>query len=171
MASAVGTSTRARRVLALLALGPLGCTTSYEPAKSPRIAIVDDGTTFLKDGQRYDGGSGLIEAVAGNPQAEEMARTAYRNQVAGTVLYVAGFPIVIGGPIVGAALDDEKTGKTVALASLGTGIAVWITSIVFLSHVQPQRLDAINIYNDSVSPEPPRGAPEATAAPEAPAPE
>jgi hypothetical protein len=171
MTNAAATPTSTRRVLALLVLGPLGCTTSYEPVRSPRIAIVDNGTTFLKDGQRYDGGSGLIDAVAGNPQAEEMARSAYRNRVTGTVLYIAGFPIVIGGPIVGAALEDEGNGKVVALASLGTGIAVWITSIVFRAQVGPQRLDAINIYNDSVSSEPPRDPPAATASPEAPAPD
>jgi hypothetical protein len=146
-------------VTAAVVMIQVGCT-AYEPVRSPRISIVDGGQTFYKDGRRYEGGSGLIEAVQGNARAEEAARSAYRNQVTGTVLYIVGWPIAIGGFVAGGtiAVEDDDTGVAVALTSLGTALAVWVTSGVFYLHVLPQRLDAINMYNDSVL-EPAESAP------------
>src|SRR5450755_4367702 len=54
------------------------CSSGYEPARSPRIAMVVDGgtPTFVKDGTRYRStffAGGLVDAVRGNPRAEEQA--------------------------------------------------------------------------------------------------
>ena len=57
-----------------------GCSSSYEPARSPRIVTVMEGGVphFVKDGRDYGGplfGGGLVHAVQGNPRAEAEACT------------------------------------------------------------------------------------------------
>src|SRR5947207_14437074 len=82
-----------------------GCSSSYEPAKSPRIVTVIEGgqPTFVKNGERIGGpafGSGLVEAVEGNPEAEHHATVGRNLVLGGFVLDLVGLGSVIGGTVV-----------------------------------------------------------------------
>jgi hypothetical protein len=146
-----------RRVLiGLLALFfAAGCSSSYEPARSPRIlTMVDDGApTFVKDGMPVGAvgfGGGLADAVRGNPRAEREARVGHNLVVGGFVLDLAGLGSEIGA---GVALgqqrpNDRASGLALGLA-IGGAAAVIAGSVLILSG-QPHIYDAVNIYNDGV---------------------
>jgi len=135
------------------------CTSSYEPARSPRIATVIDGgqPTFVKDGVHFGSqvwGTGLVDAVHGNPRAEHHARVG-RNLIAGGfVLSLVGLATEIGGVAV-AVQDqsqhpDEPGVSGVAMGLLVGGLAAAIAGSVVAISGQPHLHDAINIYNDSL---------------------
>src|SRR5689334_20209114 len=80
------------------------CSGSYEPARSPRVSVVMEGGSFtlVRDGERYPVGffgTGVVDAVRGNAEAEEHAR-AYRNlTIAGWSTYGVGLGAAIGGGV------------------------------------------------------------------------
>jgi hypothetical protein len=152
-----------RGLVALLALSFVaGCSSSYEPARSPRIETVVDGgqPTFVKDGERVGHlafGTGLVDAVHANPRAEHHARVG-RNLVAGGfVLSLAGLGTEIGGLVVlareGASSQPSNSGLGVAL--LVTGVAAAISGSVMMLAGQTHIYDAVNIYNDGLGTSPP----------------
>ena len=152
-----------RAVVGLLGLSfAVGCTSSYEPARSPRIATVMDRgePTFVKDGVHFGSqvwGTGLEDAVQSSPQAAHHARVG-RNLIAGGfVLSLAGLGAEIGGLVVlvkdnNQQPDAQASGAGVAL--LVGGLATVLAGTVLISAGQPHLYDAINIYNDSVDPRP-----------------
>jgi len=139
-----------------------GCTSSYEPARSPRIETVVDGgqPTFVKDGVHFGGpvwGSGLADAVHGNPQAEHHARVGRNLIVGGFVVSLAGLGVEIGGLVVSAKANsstaaDSNSGVGTALV-IG-GLVVVLTGGVMMLAGQPHIYDAINIYNDGIQARP-----------------
>src|SRR6188768_1113247 len=112
-----------RRVLGVLLtlVFTQACTSSYEPARSPRIATVMDGgqPTFVKDGVHFGSqvwGTGLVDAVHGNPRAEHHARVG-RNLIAGGfVLGLVGLGTEIGGLVVLAHDNQQGDGSASGLA-------------------------------------------------------
>jgi hypothetical protein len=182
-----------RSITALALIGAYaasGCSTSYTPRPSPRVAVVLHGgkPNYVRDGQLYEGGAlggDIDDAVRGNPQAEAHAR-AYQNGM------LAGFLTTLGGALcmgTGSGMlgvdasrdanDRSPAVQTTSLALFTGGLAAIIVGGVLLNNAQPHLWDAINIYNDGVpdgmgSPRPPSAPypvpPPATQPPPAPPP-
>ena len=143
-------------VVLALSLSAVGCSSSYEPARSPRIVTLVEGGTpkFVRDGQRIGSpafGSGLVDAVRGNPEAERHARIGRNLIVGGFVLDIAGLGAEVGGLV--ALAHDRNQGHD--SSSLGTGLvlgglAAVIAGSVLIIAGQPHIYDAVNIYNDGV---------------------
>jgi hypothetical protein len=140
-----------------------GCTTSYEPARSPRIETVVEGgqPTFVKDGVHFGGpvwGSGLADAVHGNPRAEHHARVGRNLIVGGFVVSLAGLGAEIGGLVVLAKDNNSSTAgdsnSGVAAGLVIGGVVVALTGCVMMLAGQPHIYDAINIYNDGIAARP-----------------
>ena len=100
------------------------CTSSYEPARSPRIATVIDGgqPTFVKDGVHFGSqvwGTGLVDAVHGNPRAEHHARVG-RNLIAG------GFVLSLVGVNLGfyAGVTGQVSMLAILVSLIGVVLAV-----------------------------------------------
>jgi hypothetical protein len=176
-----------RRGLAVLlaVVFTAGCSSSYEPARSPRIVTVVEGgqPTFVKNGERIGGpafGSGLADAVASNPEAERQATIGRNLVLGGFVLDLVGLGSVIGGTVVLAKQDaTQEQPSTAGTALLLGGVAAALAGSVMILCGQPHIYDAVNIYNDSLEARalpaptaPPAPAPALTAppAPAAPAP-
>jgi hypothetical protein len=144
--------------LALIgAVAIAGCSSNYQPAKSPRISVTLDGgvATYYKDGKEYPAGffgGGLIDAVRGNPRAEAEASKGRDLIVAGFVVSMVG----VGGLGSGIALmatDQEGPGGTQSRVGVGLflgGFAAQIASIVLDLNAAPHFHDAVNIYNDDL---------------------
>jgi len=151
--------------------GAPGCSTSYVPQKSPRVAVVQVGgvPSYVRDGKTYSGGIAggeLEEAVRGNPEAEQHARDYKSGMVSGLLSVLAGGVAMAGGlgllAADSASHDPDKGRQISGGAMLATGLAAYIAGLVLVSTAQPHLLDAINVYNDGVSPAPrPRFAPRA----------
>ena len=132
------------------------CSSGYEPARSPRIAIVVEGGSpaFVKDGTRSGStlfGGGLVDAVRGNPRAEEQARIARNLTIGGFVLDLAGFGSEVGG-VVALAHEPGSNGHSSALGAglLLGGLGAVLAGTIMLISAPPHVYDAVNIYNDGV---------------------
>jgi hypothetical protein len=171
-----------RRVLAVvLAVAfTAGCSSSYEPARSPRIVTVVEGgqPTFVKNGERIGGpafGSGLADAVASNPEAERQATIGRNLVLGGFVLDLVGLGSVIGGTVVLAKDSTHDQPSTAGTALLLGGVAAALAGSVLILCGQPHIYDAVNIYNDGLEPRAARTppaplAPASTPPPPPPAP-
>ena len=151
---------RALVVVWALSVGA-GCSSSYEPARSPRIETVISGgqPTFVKDGVHIGSavwGTGLVDAVEGNPEAQHHAEVG-RNLIAGGfAMSLVGLASEIGGLAVlvhdnnqpAAQNDAQASGLAVGL--LVGGLAVALAGSVMMMAGQPHVYDAVNIYNDSL---------------------
>jgi hypothetical protein len=141
-----------------IALAATGCSTSYAPQNSGRIAIVMDGGAMqlYKNGKTYKPGlfgGNVDEAMAGNPRAEDEAETYQTYQTTGAVFSFAGLALEVGGIGVLAAGPPSPSGNNALFPALGLalgGLAAEIASLVFTVSAQPHLWDAINIYNDGV---------------------
>ena len=141
--------------------------TSYTPRGDGRIATtLEDGRPMLnKDGKSVPaGGAGLAEVVAGNPAAEEHARSYATGMRFGIAEQLIGLGALIAGGIVVAPRQDTA-GMNLPVSSerqvAGTvlvvaGLTAFIVSGFHLASAQAHFQDAINVYNDGV---PPRFAP------------
>jgi hypothetical protein len=131
------------------------CSSSYEPARSPRITtVMEDGwPTFVKDGARYGTpafGVGLVDAVQGNPRAEEQARIGRNLAIGGFVFDMVGLGSEIGGLV---ALEHDQLQhqpSTLATGLVFGGLGAVLVGSVMLLNAQPHIYDAVNIYNDGI---------------------
>jgi hypothetical protein len=150
----------------------LGCGGSYVPRPSPRLSIVQDGFGYgyYRDGKRYEGGlfgGDIVEAVHGNPQAEEYARQFKGGTVAGFVVTLVGTLGVVGGlSLFSADAASTPPGQSVSArgpAILLGGAAVELVGILITANAAPHLFDAINVYNDGAmgDPSPPSHPPAA----------
>ncbi|MEO7035103.1 MAG: hypothetical protein ABI548_14395 [Polyangiaceae bacterium] len=130
-----------------------GCSSSYQPARSPRIVTVMESgmPTFVKDGQSYGSpafGSGLVDAVQGNPRATQQARLGRNLAIGGFVLDLAGLGTEVAGF---AALDAHRGGdQSLGLGLLVGGLGGVLVGTILLLNAQPHMYDAVNIYNDGL---------------------
>jgi hypothetical protein len=180
-----------------LLLAQAGCaSTTYTPRSDGRIwTIVDGGSdTLVKDGQHFPArAEGLKRAVAGNPAAEEHARS-YNF---GMNLSLAEYLVGLGAVVTGFILQSSPTemgmqqpiseGRVVGGVLVGiAGLGLMVVSIFQVVAARTHFQDAINIYNDGVPPrlpppvyEPatrvplplPPGSPEVTPLPPVPPPD
>lgn len=133
-----------------------GCSSSYQPARSPRIVIVMKGgaPSFVKDGTSYGSplfGSGLVDAVHGNPRAESEARVGRNLAIGGFVFDMVGFGSEIAGL---AAVRPDTQGNPhnndVPVGLLLGGLASLTVGTVLFLTAPPHIYDAVNIYNDGL---------------------
>ena len=135
------------------------CSSSYEPAKSPRITtVVESGSpTFVKDGERYGTplfSAGLVRAVQGNPRAVEQARIGRNFAIGGFVVTIAGAASEVGGLVALAHQGDGGSSAPLATGLVLGGIGAVIAGGVMLMVAQPHISDSVNIYNDGVGTSP-----------------
>jgi hypothetical protein len=171
-----------RRPMALASAALLAhaacASTSYTPRPDGRIVMTleDSRPTLVKDGKSYPaGGAALNELVAGNPAAEEHARSYTTTMRLGIAEQLLGFGALIAGAIVAAPRQNDmgmslpvSSERQTAGAILGIGgLVAIIVSSVHLASAQAHFQDAINIYNDGV---PPRFAPPSGWQPTSPVP-
>ena len=148
-----------RFVLSLIGLLPVvqGCSSSYEPAKSPRIALVMDSGTpqFAKDGQHSGNlafGTGLVDAVRGNPRAEAEARTGRNLAIGGFILDLTGVVCATSGLVLLGGRDRPNQHREAAAGLAIGGLVAVTVGTVLLLNSQPHIYDAVNIYNDGLQP-------------------
>jgi len=148
-----------RSILLVCAVVTSGCSTSYVPRPSPRVAVVmKDGTpSYMRDGRIYEGGAfggDLDQAVHGNPEAEAHAKS-YQNGMLGSFLasLAGGLSLGTGAGVVLAdsarsSEDRSSSAQVTGFVLLAGGVAASIVGAVLFSNAQPHLWDAINIYND-----------------------
>jgi len=135
-----------------------GCSSSYEPARSPRIATVIDGgqPAFVKNGEHFGSaafGTGLVHATEGNPEAQRQARIGRNLVIGGFVLDLVGLGAEVGGIVVLAHDQNQHPdgqASPAGVALLVGGLAAVVAGTVMIVAGQPHIYDAINRYNDGV---------------------
>jgi hypothetical protein len=147
-----------RAAIALLVSFSLGCSSGYTPLRSPRVAIVMEGGShaYVRDGVKYEGGlfGGDIEAaVQGNPRAEAEARTYKNLVVGGFALSIAGETSALAGVVLmGKDATQNQAMSTPGPILLGAGLLAYLVGLGLLFSGPPHLFDAVNIYNDGLSP-------------------
>jgi hypothetical protein len=139
----------------LVALGAMGCSSSYVPATSPRITTVWSGgyPAYYRDGNEYPSGllmQGVEDAVHGNRRAEAEARAAHHLMIGGMVCEVVGLGALGSGAVLTASNHSGSTGNDAGLGLLIGSIVASITGAILSASAYPHAYDAINIYNDGV---------------------
>jgi hypothetical protein len=139
-----------------IALATTACSSSYVPARSPRIATVWRGgyPSYYRDGVEYPSGfllDGVEDAVHGNPRAEEEARTAHGLMIGGLVCELGGAAALGGGIAVAATNHPGDSGNDVAIGLLIGSVVASLAGAILTANAFPHAYDAVNIYNDGVN--------------------
>jgi hypothetical protein len=157
------------RMVAVASLASLAaCSTHYIPHRPGRVSVVMQGGTwaYVRDGESHPHGffgSGLQEAVRGNPAAAADADEYHdrmRDGFIATILGAVCLPVSVGY-LAASSVGEDKPNDDAAM--LGVGAALGCTALMFggmfysLS-AEPYRWDAINRFNDS-EPLPVQGPP------------
>lgn len=150
------------------ALALTACSSEYLPQSRGRVAVTmrSGQQAYVRDGKVYEHGflgSGLEEAVHGNPRAMQAANEYTDRLKFGLLGVLGGMVCSIGGAVYAATqteVDPEggpselsgkgKAGLTVALGCM----IVMIAGAAYLGTAEPYRWDAINIFNDAPPPLP-----------------
>ena len=153
---------KVRRTMCLGSVATLaltGCSTSYTPRPSPRVAVGMQGgsLTYMREGRAYQGGAfggDIDDAVRGNAEAESHANAFRAKLIGGFAATIGGVASAVAGGIVYANSDDnghrDTTAQTAGIALALGGVAAYVTGLVLIATAQPDLWDAINLYNDSV---------------------
>jgi hypothetical protein len=138
----------------------VACSSSYVPQSRGRVAVTIQGGTFeyVRDGQHYPHGffgSGLEDAVAGNPRAAQSAHEYHDRVLDGTIAAVVGslcMPAALTYVLVEAANEptSRQTTEVGALVALGC-TALLIGGASYAASAEPYRWDAINQFNDAAT--------------------
>jgi hypothetical protein len=156
----------ARRIAALLcatlvsaSLAP-GCASSTYRTRHPELLVMQMqmGTpVYVVERRTYNGSplsGGLTQAVAGVPQARELAEASHDSMVAFLVTYLGGVIIASAGAAMlvssqtsmGGQGQMGSAGSSVLLGGLvGVGSSIW-----FATRAEALRTDAVAAYNDAV---------------------
>jgi hypothetical protein len=133
-----------------------GCSSGYEPARSPRVQmVIDDGAlSFVRDGERYHNGfvtgSGAMDAVSGNPHAEAEARTARNLQIGSFVFGVAALGSATGALAVAGTNDGAQRHEATVNGLLISTLVCELVTLGLAFSSMPHLYDAVNIYNDDL---------------------
>jgi hypothetical protein len=137
-------------VALVVAIGCSGmaCGTAYQPQASARVSVVihHGVALYVKNGQEIPIGplGGALEPlVASSAPAAARARRAYHQLAFGVPLYVGGLAALV----VGLASSRSPLGWT----AIGVGAASAGTGLGLIGAGFTNAVDAVNIYNDSVS--------------------
>jgi hypothetical protein len=153
--------------------------TSYAPRGDGRIVtVMEDGSLILmKDGQHFPtGADGLTQAVAGNPAAEEHARSYTQGVHMSLAENLIGLGALVAGAIVAAPRQDmagndlpvSRDRQIAGSFLFFGGLAAIIVAGFQVASAQANYMDAINVYNDGVPPRlpvPPPGSRPASPVP------
>lgn len=148
-------------VLSLVGFCGLGCSSSYKPLSTGRVAIVQKGGTpvLVRDGSDHllgMFGGGLADAVEGVPLAEEYAESFRNRTIASFAMSLGGLAFTVSGAtLMGAGFSTSGNRDAMVLAGstlLTTGFGLVIAGMIFGVTAQPRLWDAINAYNDAVAP-------------------
>ncbi|MEO8701127.1 MAG: hypothetical protein ABI867_13845 [Kofleriaceae bacterium] len=141
------------------AIAAIGCSTHYTPRTPNRIAVVMDAgkPAYMRDGILYPHGllgGGLVDAVAGNPGAEDAANE-YRSRVGtGLVVGLLGLgclTVASSIALANAVEEGNQSNRTTGWVALGCAIAT-IAGMSYGISAEPYRWDAVNIFNDTQAP-------------------
>jgi len=143
-------------LLAALAVLGAGCASTYRPQEPGRISFVLDGPGFslYKDGKSYGAGglsSAPVQAVAGNPEAEEHARTFVRRSRLFWSIYTVAVGCLVTSLIVYPQDSGHGDRRDVGVAFGIAGFAALAASLLPALTAPGHLYDAVNIYNDGVS--------------------
>ena len=138
-----------------VALAASACSTGYVPKRNGMVANVMQGGQmgYERDGKFHSHGffgGGLVEAVRGVPAAESAAETHQSRTAWGFVSSIGG--LVCSSVAFGYAVEnsrDESSSNNAGLIALGCLGASALGFGLIISAV-PYRLDAVNIFNDTV---------------------
>jgi hypothetical protein len=149
-----------RGVAALVAAAVLaaGCSSMYIPRPGRRISAIIKGgqIVYVRDGREFPAGafgSGIRDAVSGVPPAEAAADEFHDRLVNGLLGLVVSLGCVTVGAVrwTGEAVNEENPDVYDA-ALAGCFVIGYAVGFHQLITAQPYLYDAINIYNDTVSP-------------------
>lgn len=158
----------------VLAFTTVACSSSYVPARSPRIATVWRGgyPSYYRDGVEYSSGmllDGVEDAVHGNPRAEDEAATAHHLMIGGMVCELAATGALGAGFAVLATNHPSDSRDEAALGLFIGSVIASLTGAILTANAFPHAYDAVNIYNDGVDASersrPPAGNPSAAPPP------
>lgn len=151
-------------VLALIT----GCSSHYIPRSRGRVSVVMQGgaPAYARDGEIHPHGffgSGLQEAVRGNPAAEADAAEYHdrmRDGFLATIVGAVCLPVSVGYLAATSVDNGSPSGNQAAFAA---GAAIGCTALMFGGlfysvSAEPYRWDAINRFNDT-DPQPVQGPP------------
>jgi hypothetical protein len=168
-----------------------GCSTHYQPRPGPRLAVVMQGgnLAYQRDGQTFEHGmfgAGLVDAVAGDPAAQDAAEIYSGRLMGGVIADLAGLVCFVGGTAWAASTPSSSSGSfdfvddnrgAIFLGATACLLAGTIAGLSLIASAQPYQWDAINIYNDNADARgrqyrlgPPVAQPPAAPVPAAPAP-
>jgi hypothetical protein len=151
-----------RRGISVLSMAALtsaaftgGCATHYVPNADGLVKVVMEGgqPQYERGDEVYpmgSFGSGLEDAVHGNPRAEEAARTFHHHMLAGFLSEIGGLVCFAGATGIAAGTRDQQTQQTAALTGLGCLLVGSAVGLGLMMSGAPYQYDAINIYNDGV---------------------
>ena len=160
------TSRRPLAAVSAALLAQAACaSTSYTPRSDGRIAtiLVDGHPALSKNGKTIPAnGDCLEEAVAGNPAAEEHARSyshgvhlSIAENLIGLGAFIAGTLVVVPKKdAMGMDLPVSSERQTVGTILFVGGLVSLIVSGFQMATAQAHFTDAINVYNDGVAPWP-----------------
>ena len=133
----------------------LGCSSSYIPQTRGRVGVVMQNGAFayVRDGQIYPHGlfgGGLVNAVAGNPNAERAAKEYNGRLKTGLAVAIGGLLCAsIATSLAVRRIEESRSGRSTELwAALGCAI-VSLGGTGYLISAEPYRWDAINVFNDT----------------------
>lgn len=129
-----------------------GCARVYAPVASPRVTFTTNGV--YKQGMNVGSlAYGTPDAVKGNARAESEANLGRSMNTAGWVFQIGGAGTLGAAAVVATGDKDNSKQSLVtglllgALAASFTGDGLWIAG-------NTHSVNAINIYNDGLSPAP-----------------
>ena len=157
------------RMVAVASLASLAaCSTHYIPHRPGRVSVVMQGGTwaYVRDGESHPHGffgSGLQEAVRGNPAAEADAAEYHdrmRDGFLATIVGAVCLPVSVGY-LAATSVDNGSSSDNQAAFAAGAAIgctALMFGGLFYSVSAEPYRWDAINRYNDT-DPQPVQGPP------------
>jgi hypothetical protein len=117
---------------------------------------MDEGSPHVvRDGRDQGGftfGGGVVDAVQGNPRAENEARKGRNLVIGGFVVALGGLAVETGGLvyILSAPRDDRDANVSTGLGIVLGGATIAFAGSLLSLNGQPHLYDAINIYNDDL---------------------
>lgn len=162
--------------IVVLVVALAACSSHYIPRSQGRVGVIMQSgvPAYVRDGEIHAHGffgSGLQDAVRGNPAAERDAVEYHDRQVDGFVAAIIGsvcMPVAVGY-LAAQSIDDQPSNTNQEIAA---GAAIGCTALMFgglfwAASAEPYRWDAINRFNDTepAYPPGPPGAPFAQTQP------
>jgi len=146
-------------VLSVMFIG--GCLSSnYKPKSTSRVSVVmhQNEIAYVRNGRMHKHGflgSGLIDAVRGNPRAERAARSFHERLRDGLIATVGGLVCSTIAMVVAAKgeigeddLPSRDYDPTKPMLIAGGCLIVSMVGLFYAVSSAPYRFDAINIFND-----------------------